>query len=49
MLTMPLASLAEPLSEEPVVERLWIDKHEEESVEELLFRDVNGKGGGNIS
>lgn len=49
LLTAPLASLADPLSEELVVERLWIDKHDDESVDELLFLEVRGRTGGKIS
>jgi len=48
-LTGPLPSLVEPLSEPLAVDRLWIDKQEEESVEELLFLEVIGIPGGKMS
>lgn len=49
VLTPPPLKLSEPLSEELVVERLCIERQDEESVDELLFLDVNGAPVGNIS
>lgn len=47
--TPPPLKLSDPFSEELVVERLWIDRQELESVDELLFLEVKGTPAGNMS